>query len=175
MHSQKFSWIDDLMKSTSLLLIAALLALAGCGEKKTAPTADAAAVAAPAAGRLVEITGDDTMRFNVSTIDARAGESLSVRLTNIGKMPKQAMAHNWVLLQPVSEADFNAFGIAAGSAAPTYIPADKAALVITHTKVLGPGESDTVSFKAPEKAGEYPFLCTFPGHFALMKGKLIVK
>jgi azurin len=108
-------------------------------------------------------------------MEARAGELLSVRMTNLGKMPKEAMGHNWVLLQAMSEADFNAFGIASGSAAPSYIPADKAALVIANTKVLGPGESDTVSFKAPDKAGEYPFLCSFPGHFAIMKGKLIVK
>jgi azurin len=80
-----------------------------------------------------------------------------------------------VLLQPCSEADFNAFGTAAAMAAPTHIPAGTAAKIIAQTKLLGPGESDSIDFKAPSAPGEYPFLCTFPGHFALMKGKLVVK
>ena len=46
--------------------------------------------------------------------------------------------------------------------------------VIVYTKLLGGGESDTITFDAPEK-GYYTFLCTFPGHWGLMKGKLVVK
>jgi azurin len=123
----------------------------------------------------VQISGDDTMKFSVTLIEAKAGEPLRVILTNSGKMPKQAMAHNWVLLKPCSEADFNAFGMAAAMAAPTHIPAAKAADILAQTKLLGPGESETIEFKAPSQPGEYPFLCTFPGHYALMKGKLVVR
>jgi azurin len=60
-------------------------------------------------------------------------------------------------------------------AAPTHIPTGTAAKIIAQTKLLGPGETDTIDFTAPAQPGEYPFLCTFPGHFALMKGKLVVK
>jgi azurin len=60
-------------------------------------------------------------------------------------------------------------------AAPTHIPPGKAAMILAQTKLLGPGESETIDFKAPTQPGEYPFLCTFPGHFAMMKGKLVVK
>lgn len=164
------------MRHTSLLLAALLLA--GCGQaEKPAATSSAAApsAAAPAGVKTVTITGDDTMKFSVTLIEAKAGEALRVVFSNIGKMPKQAMAHNWVLLQPCNETDFNAFGMAAAMAAPTHIPAAKAAMILAQTKLLGPGESETIDFKAPAQPGEYPFLCTFPGHFAMMKGKLVVK
>ena len=55
-----------------------------------------------------------------------------------------------------------------------HIPAGSEAQIVAHTKMLGGGESDVITFTAPA-AGEYEFLCSFPGHFAMMKGKFIVK
>ena len=46
--------------------------------------------------------------------------------------------------------------------------------VIVHTKMLGGGEETTIEFEAPAK-GEYTFICSFPGHYALMNGKFIVE
>ena len=46
--------------------------------------------------------------------------------------------------------------------------------MIAHTDMVGGGESSTITFTAPA-AGEYPYICSFPGHFGLMTGKLIVK
>ena len=54
-----------------------------------------------------------------------------------------------------------------------YIP-DGGNQVIVHTKLIGGGESDTITFDAPEK-GTYEFICSFPGHYMSMKGKLIIK
>lgn len=157
------------------MLAATTLFLAACSpaEKPAAPPA-AAAPAAPGT-KLVQITGDDTMKFNLAVIEVKAGEPLRLVFSNIGKLPKQAMAHNWVLLKPCSEADFNAFGTAAAMAPPTHIPAGKTAQIVAQSRLLGPGETETLDFKAPEQPGEYPYLCTFPGHFALMRGKMIVK
>ena len=156
-------------------VFAALPFIAACGGSKTeAATENSAAVAASGA-KMLRVTADDTMRFSTTTLEAKAGEALRVEFTNKGSEPKQAMAHNWVLLQPCTEAEVNSFGMAAASAAPTYLPAAEMSRVITHTKLLGPGETDAIEFNAPTQPGEYPFLCTFPGHVALMKGKLIVK
>ena len=55
-----------------------------------------------------------------------------------------------------------------------YFPESKKDEVLAHTKLLGPGESETIYFTAPVK-GVYDYVCTFPGHFALMKGKMTVK
>ncbi|MBI5688640.1 MAG: azurin [Verrucomicrobia bacterium] len=168
--------IPSLPRLAVSLSVAALW-LGGCSpaEKPSAQTPPSAPPPAAAGVRTVSITGDDTMKFNVTEVAAAPGEPLRVVFTNVGKLPKQAMAHNWVLLQPCSEAELNAFGTAAVLAAPTHIPAAKQAQVIAHTKLLGPGESDTIDFKAPSQPGEYPFICTFPGHFAMMRGKLVVK
>ncbi|WP_462330072.1 plastocyanin/azurin family copper-binding protein [Thiohalocapsa halophila] len=48
--------------------------------------------------------------------------------------------------------------------------------VIAHTKVVGSGESDSISFSpdALEAGGDYTFFCSFPGHWSVMQGKLIV-
>lgn len=163
------------MKLTDLLslfaLASAALLLSACGKSETPAAAPAAA---PADGvKTVMITADDTMKFNVAEIRAQAGEKLRVTFKNTGRMPKQAMGHNWVLLVPMADSEVLALAQAAAARAPEYLPSD-AAKIIAHTKLLGPSESDTVEFTAPDAPGEYPFVCTFPGHAALMKGKLIV-
>lgn len=124
--------------------------------------------------REITITANDSMQFNVKEITARPGESLRVKFSNIGTFPKQAMGHNWVLLKPMADEAFNTFALSCAGMAPDYLPADRSN-VLAHTKILGGGETDTLEITAPAQAGSYPFLCTFPGHFAMMKGKLIVK
>ena len=54
-----------------------------------------------------------------------------------------------------------------------FIP--KSNKIIVHTKMLNQNEKETLRFKAPDKPGEYPYLFTFPGHWTIMKGILIVK
>ena len=143
------------------------------------PMAQTAAKPAPAAagaGRLIEIDATDQMKFTVTSITAKPGEVLHVRLKAVGSMPKMAMSHNFVLL--TAGADATAFANDAVMAQATaYIPAAKKAQVIAHTPTMvGAGETTDVTFKAPAKAGTYTFLCSFPGHFAAgMKGTLTVK
>lgn len=134
----------------------------------------AAHSASAAEPRVIEITGNDMMKYSVTEITAKPGEALEVKMSNAGQVPKQAMAHNWVLLKPMNDTEIASFAGAAVAKAPDYIPDDKSA-ILAHTKMLGPKESDKVDFNAPEKPGEYPYICTFPGHFVSMRGKLIVK
>jgi len=146
--------------------------LAGCGQKDAAPAATAAA---PNSGpRVVELTANDTMKFNLVTIEAKAGEEIKVVLTNNGTQPKEVMGHNWVLLKAGS--DGAAFATAAMTAKDTdYVPATLKDQVIAHIGTLGPRKSGEVTFTAPAP-GEYPFLCSFPAHYQIgMKGTLIVK
>lgn len=127
------------------------------------------------APRVVEIEGNDMMKFSVTNITARPGEQLTVRLRVVGKMPKMAMAHNFVLL--TANADAAAFANAAAMAGATaYIPAARKGDVLANTAMAGAGETVEVTFKAPATAGTYTFLCSFPGHFAAgMRGTLVVK
>ena len=138
------------------------------------PSLFAQAKAPAAKGRVIEMTGNDQMQYNVTAVKAKPGEVLTVRLTTIGKIPKFAMAHNFVLLTKGS--DPKAFADKAISAkASEYIPAELKKQIIAHTGMAGPGETVEVTFKAPTAAGKYDYLCSFPGHFAAgMKGVLTV-
>lgn len=151
--------------------LAALAAGSGCGR----PAATAEKDGAGGVARTVQISGDDSMLFSELSIAAAPGERLRVVFTNTGTRPKESMGHNWVLLRPASTAEVNEFGLAAAAAAPTYLPADRMRQVIVATRMLGPGESDAVEFPVPSQPGEYPYLCTFPGHFTMMRGWLVVK
>ena len=153
------------MSIRSFGLAMAASAVVACGS---------AAVAAPA-GRLVEITGNDQMKFSVMSITAKPGELLHVRLKSVGTLPKIAMAHNFVLLAKGTDA--TAFTTASASAVATaYIPPQFKAKVLASTALIGPGETVDVTFKAPAVAGRYVYLCSFPGHFvAGMKGTLVIK
>ena len=142
---------------------------------KAAPKAPAATAAAGKAGRTIQLTGGDDMKFNLASIDAKPGETIRVVLKSIGTIPKMAMGHNFVVLKLGT--DVTEFIKASMNAAATeYVPADQKAQVVAATKLAGPGESVEVTFKVPAKAGSYPFMCTFPGHYAAgMKGMLVVK
>jgi azurin len=155
------------------LMAGGALFVAGCSKSEAGAT-DATAAAPAANGvREIEITADAPMTFSVAEIRAQAGEKLRVAFTNLGRMPKQAMAHNLVVLVPMDDAAVNALAQSAAANTPEYLPAD-AAKIVVHTRLLGPKETDTIEFAAPATAGMYPFVCTFPGHAALMRGKLIV-
>jgi azurin len=140
--------------------------------------------AAPAAGsqdkpassvRTVEIVGGDDMKFSVTSIPAKPGETLRIRLTSKGTLPKIAMAHNVVVLKAgAKQIDFA--NAAAMAAATGYIPADMKDQVLAATTMAGPGETVEVTFKVPTAPGTYPYMCTFPGHFAAgMRGTIVVK
>jgi len=143
--------------------------MAGCGQKS-----DSSAPAAAPSGSF-ELTANDTMKYNITRIEVKAGQDVTISLTNMGNVPKAAMAHNWVLLQKGS--DPKAFADAAVMAAATdYIPAQLSGQIIAHTKLLGPKQNDEIKFKAPTEPGEYPYLCSFPAHFLSgMTGVLVVK
>ena len=150
--------------------------------KKDAPAKKPAAAPAKKAdagakkadgGTTVELTGDDTMKYNLSALTAKPGQEIHLKLTNKGTMPKIAAAHNFVLLKKGT--DMNAFTTAAVMAVQTdYIPPKFKEQVIASTKLAGPGETVETTFKAPTVPGTYDFICSFPGHFATMKGTLTV-
>lgn len=120
----------------------------------------------------VVITSNDAMQFNKKEIKVEAGKKVKITLKHIGKMDKNVMGHNFVLLkQGVSLVDFA--NKAAAFAANQYIP--KASEdAIAYTKIIGGGETAVIEFDAPA-VGEYEFLCSFPGHSGMMKGKFIVE
>lgn len=135
----------------------------------------AAAAAQAQAPRVVAITGTDAMKYSVTAIEAKPGEKITVKLTGQGAIPKVAMAHNFVLLAPKTDA--SAFANAGAMSRPTdFIPPAMKDKVLASTKLAGNGETVEVTFDAPKTPGVYEYICTFPGHYAAgMKGTLTVK
>ncbi|MFN0126258.1 MAG: plastocyanin/azurin family copper-binding protein [Verrucomicrobiales bacterium] len=165
------------MKRSAFLVAAALMAATlsplSCRKADTPATGTTESRGADG-NRIVHMTGNDQLQFNLKEITASPGEKLTVELTNIGSMPKQAMAHNLLLLQSMPDADVNAFAMAATTRPPEYLPEDTSK-VIAHTKMLGPKEKDSITFTVPATPGNYPYICSFPGHFTLMRGILVVR
>ena len=119
------------------------------------------------------LEGNDQMQFNLKELRVKEGQTVRLTLNHVGTMAKNAMGHNFVLLK--EGVDLAGFGQKAATAMETdYIPSGEEGNIIAHTKMLGGGESDTIEFEAPAK-GTYEFLCSFPGHYALMRGVFIVE
>jgi azurin len=129
---------------------------------------------AAAQARTVELVATDNMRFSTASIEARPGESLRIVVRTTGAMPKIAMAHNFVLLQPGTDpGSFANEGAMHRSA--DFIAPGLAGRVIAKTPMAGAGETVEVTLTAPGP-GSYPFVCTFPGHaVAGMSGTLVVR
>jgi azurin len=128
--------------------------------------------------RLKEITinADDKMKFDVTAFEAKPGQKISVTLINVGTTPKFSMGHNFVVLDRNVNIQ-NFLDAASMHAAHDYVPPEfEKKGVIAHTTLLGPGESSTVNFSAPYVPGDYPFFCSFPGHYSQdAKGVMTVK
>ena len=126
------------------------------------------------AAQKVFITGNDTMQFDKREFTVKSGEKVELEFKNIGKLPKIAMGHNLVILkQGISSLKFGQKVMSLGASASNVLPEGSMEDVIAATKLLGPGESETISFTAPEP-GDYQFVCSFPGHFAMMRGIMVV-
>jgi len=119
------------------------------------------------------IVGNDMMKFDKTELKVKSGQKVKLTLRHIGKMDSNIMGHNVVILnQDVNIAVFA--GKAASARDTDYIPEGSESDVIAHTKMIGGGQTTSIEFDAPA-SGTYDFICSFPGHYALMKGKFIVE
>lgn len=181
------------MKYTWIMITSFALFAIGCGssEQKAAPgtsgavdepKTETAAKEAPAEAaetesaekQEVEVTlgSNDQMQYDKKEIKVPANSTVTLTLVHNGTMPKSAMGHNFVLLK--AGTDIAAFGMKAIEAGIDngHIPDSDA--IIAHTELIGGGEQTSVTFDAPAP-GTYDYICSFPGHYAMMQGKFIVE
>lgn len=118
------------------------------------------------------ISSDDYMRFDTRKITVKSGKLVKLTLNHIGVLDAKVMGHNFVLLKKnVDVMDFaNRAALASEN---EYIPIDSNE-VIVYTEMIGGGQVTSIEFMAPE-IGVYDFICSFPGHYAMMRGKFIVE
>lgn len=121
------------------------------------------------------IEGNDQIQFNKKELRvSKSCKEVTVTLKHVGKLAANVMGHNWVL---TSTGDFQAVATAGQAAGPpNYIPANDARVLAT-TTVIGGGQETSVKFDLSKltAGGDYTYFCSFPGHFVLMNGKLIVE
>lgn len=111
------------------------------------------------------------MKFDLAELTVAPGQLVELRITN-----PDAMQHNFVLGLPGS---LEPIGVAADTLARSpsglaqqYVP--DMPLVLFSTRLIEPGQTITVQFRAPAQVGQYPYVCTFPAHWRLMNGILHV-
>ncbi len=113
----------------------------------------------------------EQMRFDSDRLVVEAGKPVEILLENSDVMP-----HNFVIVAPGSHEEI---GKLAERMSPTpdregraYVPRDKRVLLAS--RLLEPRQKEKLSFKVPSEPGEYEYVCTYPGHYMIMWGKLIV-
>jgi len=188
------------MKSRHVLVASALaLALSACGQSPTpasdapvavvpadsaaAPAEAAPVAAAPAANGskpatvadcATTIESNDAMQYNADSITVPAScAQFTITLKHVGTMAVNVMGHNLVVAKDADIAGIAADGMAV---TPEHVKPDDAR-IIAHTKMLGGGESASVTFDVAKikDGGPYKFFCSFPGHLSLMQGSLQVQ
>lgn len=109
------------------------------------------------------------MKYDMTLMRAKPGERVTVVLTN--ERPG-TLSHNWVLVRPGTEAKVAAAGLSRGLQHGYLAPGPD---VLAHTAMIPPGRTTRTTFDAPSAAGDYPYICTFPGHYIMMHGILRVR
>lgn len=137
-----------------------------------------AAISGPAQAQecAATVSANDQIQFVEKELRvSRSCTSFSLTLKHVGTLAATVMGHNWVLTATSDYRDVGQAGMTAGAANNHLPPGD--ARVLAATKVVGGGEETTISFDASklEAGGDYTYFCTFPGHYLVMSGKLIVE
>lgn len=113
------------------------------------------------------------MLYDLKQFEVRAGHPVKLEFVN-----PDAISHNLVIIRPGTE---ESVGLEVNRmiADPKqieigqYIPETDA--ILFHTEMVPPNSSETLRFIAPKEPGNYPYICTFPGHWTIMKGVMVVK
>jgi putative membrane-bound dehydrogenase-like protein len=141
---------------------------------KKAPATEAPAAGADDKDRVRLELGliQGAMKFDKDKLTVKAGQKVKLTFKN-----NDLLEHNLVIVKPGTLAKVgglaDALASKPGASEKQFVPDTPE--VIFSTKVLDPGQSEDLLFTAPETPGEYPFVCTFPGHWQLMRGVLVVE
>jgi azurin len=125
----------------------------------------------------VKITADKTQfLYDVKEFTVKPGQKVKITLINpsdsVNRQP-----HNLLIVKP-GKKDVVGMASNAGLSDPTFLTEKQAVPesedILFHSKLLQPGEEDVLEFTAPDEPGDYPYLCTYPGHWAIMNGVMKV-
>jgi len=172
-------------KTINAYVLATTMLLISCGQNadnknnsKESSPAEKIETSVPGIEKLaftdsIQLKANENMRFDKELFRVKAGKKISLIFKNTGAKSAASMAHNVVILKSgVDIADFA--DVAHNAKAEQYVPASLDSLIIAHTKLVNAGDSDQVEFIIPN-SGVYDFICSFPGHWGTMQGKIVAE
>lgn len=172
-----------MMKSLVLTLLASAAIVSSHAQEPAKPAEPAApaapaapAPAAPAAGDVVKLqlgVIPAVMQFDKKVLNVKPGQEVVLLFKN-EKCPLQ---HNFILVNPGKMNEVGALAdkmLADPKAIEKHYEPESPEILAHSNKLVGIGQFDLIKFKAPATPGDYPYLCTFPGHWRLMNGVLKV-
>ena len=142
--------------------------VAACGGGGGSPTQAPAGNTGGGAVTLDIASKGEELLYDKDKLEAPAGSKITLNLKN----NSTALEHNWVLVKPGTQEAVAQAGLQAGEAKAYVQEGDPN--IIAHTAMAKAGQTESVTFDAPAP-GDYPYVCTFPGHNVLMKGTLTIK
>lgn len=114
------------------------------------------------------------LTFDTTTFTVKAGQKVKLTFENKSAVPQP---HNILIVKPgtLQKVGALANGMLTDpqAMAKNYIP--ESPDILFHTKLVQPTQTEVLEFTAPAEAGDYPYLCTFPGHWMLMQGTMKVE
>ena len=123
-------------------------------------------------GTVLRVQAAEGLQFSPKTLTVTPNTKIQLIFEN-----PDIMVHNWVLIAPGSVQEIGALSdqlaAQADGAAKEYLPESE--LILHASKLLPPKSEQELTFTSPSKPGRYPYLCTFPGHWRVMQGELIVE
>lgn len=155
-------------------------------DAAAAPAAAPAAAAAPAVAAptttpapapaevALKVDVSNPLAYDVKEFTVKAGQMVKLTFNNVH--PAVPQPHNVVIGTPGSKDKLLAQAMQMATSpdgmAKGYVP--ESPEILFHTKLLQPNQKETIEFTAPA-AGEYPYMCTFPGHGIMMNGVMRVE
>jgi azurin len=172
-------------KTINAYVLAATILLLSCeptadkkNNSKEAATTEEKEITVPGIDKLeftdsVQLKANENMRFDKELFRVKARKKISLIFKNTAAKSAASMTHNVVILKSgVDIADFA--DIARNAKNEQFVPSSLDSLIIAHTRLVGAGDSDQVEFIIP-KPGIYDFICSFPGHWGTMQGKIVAQ
>lgn len=168
----------------SLVLASVAFLFTACGDdkkkesstsstEKTNQTEQTSSEAEETKSDVIEIVGNDQMKYDKTEITVKAGEEVTILFKSVGELPAEAMSHDLVVLdQGTTAQEFGMEAAKAGSL--EKMSEEQKEPVIVSTDMLSAGQEEEITFTL-EEPGKYEFVCTFPGHFASMQGVIIAE
>lgn len=118
----------------------------------------------------IETNGNE-LSFNKKSLEVKPGQKVALTFKNMAD-EESRLKHTWVLVKPGTSDEVASTAVEAG-VSQNYIPKDPN--ILASTKLVAPGQSETIYFTAPREPGSYPYICTVPGHSRSLHGELVVK